>query len=337
MIKLYRILLMFVMASVSDDIFASSVAQGSSSSASSSSLRTIEIIHAVAQRAHDPVLLKSFYQSDDWIEFSPDFNIIQFNVTCKDPINYALDYNGSTIVKMAAHWNRVEDLKLLLNAYNANIDAQDTCGENALHESVKDKSHSACAQLLIDRGANINKTNQAGSSVLDEAFRFDNMSGVELLLANGVRYQYPQAFNMIYLATYLRQTYKVCIMMYYLRAEDEKPTRQKYNTDELFQDKLHAWNKRMERLENVRTRSLMESFVPNLDAFKDHMSADQIKRCDEVIAQRTQLLGGGNIMQLLRQREQGTPPVALLKRRLLHRATTLEEPRVEVGDIIAKQ
>jgi len=318
-------------------------------------LHQVEVIHAMAQRAHNPGALKSYCQTVDWTEYDDDFNFNQSNELCKAPINYKLDSNGYTVCMLAANHNRTDDLALLLQA-SANVDRYSWFGfDNALSLAAQSKQNIASMQLLIDNGAKMDRALLL--SVFDTLnLEKLNMAGVQLLMSHGIRYDQDDAVGCI--GNAFRSGHSDCtkVMTYYLIAQ--KPTREKFKESRIqnkikrpqdalrkeqeFQKAQSAWNARMQRAKNETSREirgLVKGVIDGAENVAQTLPEQQRKECDAVLMQRAQVMGGGNMAQLLRQREQGYQSVgasALLKRRLTHRTNVSEMRVVNVGNVITK-
>jgi len=310
-------------------------------------LRDVEVVQNVAECVRKRRSLEDYYAT------IRDFDINGVNASCEHPINYKINVGGETSCSVAAYWNRTKDLRVLLDAPGVNVDESDRySGCVPLHRAAFHRSNVQALQELIDRAAKINI--QEGAMVSRTAVRFaalnnrSSMAPFELLFAHGADYNMHD--DLVTIAEVLSDGYetnlsnryetKSTILMYYLMST--KPTRQQFTTDQKFQDALGLWNRAFVAYKQplASDKILMRRLINIRDVVASKLTTEQKRQCDGVIAQRKAIMGGGNIMALLRQREQrymSATEMSLLQKRLVHRVSTLPEPPADVGDIVEQK
>jgi len=293
-------------------------------------MEKIELVHAIAQRAQYPDAIKNFHTEHAHMFPDNESEVFDFDpLVGIDPINYPIDHCGSTALMEAARWNQIEDVRLLLNA-GADASLCNNHRTTALHIVACEDQSISSMQLLIDHGAKMDVRDVFGNNVLRVAVTNGNIPGFELLMASGSRFDQMEK---IFMTNYEEK--KAPLLVYYLMAC--KPVRKKYSSDNEFQDALAAWNKEFRDAKAVSRHDPIKTLMDNAHAIESNLSPEQLSRCNAVMAQRSRIMGGGNIMQLLRQREQYNTNPLLLKRRLTHRISTMPEPLENEGDIIYAQ
>jgi len=293
-------------------------------------LRDVEIVHNVAECVRKRHSLEDYYATLNGI-----------NAACQHPINYKINGGGETSCSVAAYWNRTKDLQLLLDAPEVNIDERDTDGCVALHRAALYRSNVRALQQLIDRAAKINiRQNKDPYKRIVEFAYLDTSSiaAFELLFAHGVDYNVHDDLRNIHTVLSNRYLDKASMLIYYLMSGNPRPTRQQFATKQKFKDALDAWNNVFVAYGGILgDQHPMKTLIDTRDTVANKLSAEQKRQCDVTIAQRSRIMGGGNIMTLLRQREQrymSATEMSLLQKRLVHRVSTLPEPPADVGDII---
>jgi len=288
-------------------------------------IEKIEFVHAIAQRAQHPEAIKIFHEAHKFRYYNPKLDGI-------NPINYRLDHLGTTALVEAASWNQTEDITLLLNA-GADVNLLNDFGFTALRVAACDDQNVSSMQVLIDHGAKINVKDNWGKNALNVAGAEGNIPGFELLMASGARFD--QMKNIFARTSLTKNAQMAPLIVYYLMAH--KPVREKYKADNEFQEALAAWNNEFRNAKAVSCQEPLKTLMDNPRAIESHLTPEQLSRCKAVMAKRSCIMGGGNIIQLLRQREQYNTNPLLLKRRLTHRIATMPEPLANEGDIITAQ
>jgi len=290
-------------------------------------IETTDIVHAIAQRAQYSGAIKIFHEehTQKFRDYNPKLEGI-------NPIDYRLDHLGITALMEAARWNQTEDITLLLNA-GADVDTLSDLGFTALRVAAHEDQNASSMQLLIDHGAKIDVRDDLGSNALSAAGAHGNIPGFELLLASGARFD---QMGSIFQRTPSANNAQIApLIVYYLMAH--KPTRKKYKADNEFQEALAAWNLEFRDVKVASLQEPLKTLMDNAHAIESNLTPEQLSRCNAVMAKRSRIMGGGNIMQLLRQREQYNTNPLLVKRRLTHRISTMPEPLENEGDIITVQ
>lgn len=74
-------------------------------------------------------------------------------------------------------------LKILLD-HGAKVEARNSCGETALHNSAE-RGGAECVQLLLNRGSDVGARTKVGRTAMHEAAKFGSQDVVQILLDNG--------------------------------------------------------------------------------------------------------------------------------------------------------
>jgi ankyrin repeat protein len=120
---------------------------------------------------------------------SSDIKIIKFLIQRNATVNSTTETSlNSTPLMVACCKSRVEEIKFLLKEGKANVNQVDMNGEHCLFYAVRCNQNCInILELLIAKGAEVNKKNSAGKTVLELAADLELTAAMEYLIQSGAR------------------------------------------------------------------------------------------------------------------------------------------------------
>ena len=119
---------------------------------------------------------------------------IYLDAYLKDGYDINVDLNGTTMLHLAASYNKIKILNMLFNkSYAKDIDTniRDWYNRTPLHDAVINDNQEI-AVLLIKHGANVHSVDKGGYTPLHDALKFGRMYLSKLLLNKGANIDYEQ-------------------------------------------------------------------------------------------------------------------------------------------------
>jgi hypothetical protein len=100
-------------------------------------------------------------------------------------VNAQKDKKGRTALHIAAMWRASKDLIKFLLKKKADVSAKDTNGGNTPLHAAAARNHLVAVELMLEKGAKINCTNDTGDTPVTSALLQDASDVVRFLLRNG--------------------------------------------------------------------------------------------------------------------------------------------------------